>query len=72
MGSGIAAMHYIGMEAMRLPAMCSYSPVLVAVSVVLAIVIAFVALWRVFALRSVAHWNHSRVINAFILEQLSP
>ena len=31
MGSGIAAMHYIGMEAMRLPAMCSYSPVLVAV-----------------------------------------
>jgi two-component system, sensor histidine kinase and response regulator len=72
MGSGIAAMHYVGMEAMRLPAMCSYSPVLVAVSVVLAIVIAFVALWRVFALRSVAHWNHSRVINAFILGAAIP
>ena len=26
MGSGIAAMHYIGMAAMRLHAMCSYSP----------------------------------------------
>ena len=26
MGIGIAAMHYIGMEAMRLPAMCHYSP----------------------------------------------
>src|SRR6202035_1461364 len=25
MGSGIAAMHYVGMEAMRLPAMCTYS-----------------------------------------------
>ena len=25
MGGGIAAMHYIGMESMRLPAMCNYS-----------------------------------------------
>ena len=72
MGSGIAAMHYIGMDAMRLPAMCSYSPVFVAVSVVLAIVISFVALWRVFALRSVADWNHSRVINAVILGAAIP
>ena len=34
-----AAMHYIGMEAMRLPAMCSYSPrTIVVLSVLLAIV----------------------------------
>ena len=72
MGGGIAAMHYVGMEGMRLAAMCSYSPVLVTVSVVLAMVIAFVALWRVFALRSVAHWNHSRAINAFILGAAIP
>src|SRR5690349_18751724 len=39
MGGGIAAMHYTGMAAMRLTAMCHYSPALVAVSVVLAIVI---------------------------------
>jgi NO-binding membrane sensor protein with MHYT domain len=39
MGSGIAAMHYVGMEAMRLPAMCTYSSGLVALSIVLAIVI---------------------------------
>jgi NO-binding membrane sensor protein with MHYT domain len=32
MGSGIAAMHYIGMEAMRLPAMCHYSTRLVTLS----------------------------------------
>src|ERR1700709_1387344 len=50
MGSGIAAMHYIGMEAMRLPAMCSYSWGLVVLSIVLAVVISFVALWLLFAL----------------------
>lgn len=44
MGGGIAAMHYIGMAAMRLPAMCHYSPVIVALSVVLALVISLVAL----------------------------
>jgi PAS domain S-box-containing protein len=52
MGIGIAAMHYIGMEAMRLPAMCSYSPGLVLLSVVLAIVISLVALWLTFHLRN--------------------
>ncbi len=48
MGSGIAAMHYTGMAAMRLRAMCSYSPALVSLSVVLAIVISLVALWLAF------------------------
>jgi two-component system, sensor histidine kinase and response regulator len=51
MGIGIAAMHYIGMEAMRLPAMCSYSPRLVFLSVLLAIAISLVALWLTFHLR---------------------
>ena len=51
MGSGIAGMHYIGMESMRLPGMCSYNYGIVALSVVLAIVISFVALWLSFALR---------------------
>ena len=52
MGIGIASMHYIGMEAMRLPAMCHYSSPLVALSVVLAIVISLVALWLTFHLRT--------------------
>ncbi len=52
MGSGIAAMHYVGMHAMRLPAMCRYSPGLVTLSVVLAIVISLVALWLTFHLRA--------------------
>jgi PAS domain S-box-containing protein len=51
MGAGIVSMHYIGMEAMRLPAMCVYDPILVSLSVVLAIVIAIVALRLAFWLR---------------------
>jgi two-component system, sensor histidine kinase and response regulator len=54
MGSGIAAMHYTGMEAMRLPAMCHYSPGLVILSVILAVVIALVALGLTFHLREEA------------------
>ena len=45
MGTGIAAMHYVGMQAMRLPASCRYSPRMVTLSVILAIVISLVALW---------------------------
>jgi len=51
MGSGIATMHYTGMAAMRLSAMCSYDPLLLTLSVVLAIVISLVALWLTFRLR---------------------
>ena len=51
MGAAIAAMHYIGMEAMRLEAMCHYDTRLVILSIVLAIVISFVALWLVFYVR---------------------
>ena len=43
-GLGIAGMHYIGMAAMRLPAACHYSPLLVAVSVVIAILASMAAL----------------------------
>ena len=51
MGTGIATMHYTGMAAMRLPAMCSYDPLLLTLSVVLAIVISLVALWLTFRFR---------------------
>jgi PAS domain S-box-containing protein len=52
MGVGIATMHYTGMEAMRLSAMCHYSSFLVALSVVLAILISLVALWLTFHFRN--------------------
>jgi NO-binding membrane sensor protein with MHYT domain len=51
MGGGIATMHYTGMAAMRLPAMCSYDPRLLTLSVVLAVVISLIALWLTFRLR---------------------
>ena len=51
MGSGIATMHYTGMAAMRLSAICSYDPLFLTLSVVLAIVISLVALWLTFRFR---------------------
>jgi two-component system sensor histidine kinase/response regulator len=51
MGSGISAMHFIGMEAMRLPAMCYYDMRIVALAVVLAIIISFVALLITYSIR---------------------
>ena len=44
MGAGIAAMHYSGMAAMRPEALLRYDPGLVAISVVVAAVLAFVSL----------------------------
>jgi PAS domain S-box-containing protein len=52
MGGGIATMHYTGMAAMRLPAVCSYDPWLLTLSVVLAIAISLVALWLTFRMRA--------------------
>jgi PAS domain S-box-containing protein len=52
MGGGIAAMHYIGMEAMRLPAQMQWSAVIIVLSVVIAIVVSLVALWLTFRFRS--------------------
>ncbi len=52
MGGGIVGMHYTGMAAMRLPAMCSYSSILVTISVILAVIISFVALWLGFYFRT--------------------
>src|ERR1700726_520500 len=51
MGAGIASMHYIGMAAMRLPAICQFSSFLVVLSVVFAVLIALAALWITFHLR---------------------
>ncbi|MGV9677313.1 MHYT domain-containing protein [Nocardia sp. NPDC003482] len=44
-GLGVAAMHYMGMAAMKSTASVSYDPVLVAVSVLIAVVAATAALW---------------------------
>jgi PAS domain S-box-containing protein len=51
MGAGIASMHYIGMTAMRLPAICQFNSFLVVLSVVFAILISLAALWITFHFR---------------------
>jgi two-component system, sensor histidine kinase and response regulator len=53
MGAGISAMHYIGMAAMRLPAICVYDLRTVAASIVIAVVVSVVALMLTFRLRTV-------------------
>lgn len=68
MGGGIAAMHYIGMESMRLPAMCSYSLGLVVLSVALAVVISFVAMWLTFGLREqITAWSWRKSGSAVLM-----
>jgi len=68
MGGGIAAMHYIGMDAMRMSAMCQFSATLVILSVVLAIVISFVAIWLSFRLREdESPWCWRKLTGALIM-----
>jgi PAS domain S-box-containing protein len=51
MGTGIAGMHYIGMGAMRLSALCQFNSFLVVLSVAFAVLISLAALWITFHFR---------------------
>jgi two-component system, sensor histidine kinase and response regulator len=55
MGAGIGAMHYSGMAAMQSEALLRFDPGLVAVSVIVAVVLAFISLEVRFRLRS--YWS---------------
>jgi PAS domain S-box-containing protein len=54
MGAGISSMHYIGMAAMRLPAVCRFDSFLVVLSVASAVLISLAALWITF------HFRHEK------------
>jgi PAS domain S-box-containing protein len=56
MGGGVAGMHYIGIAAMRLPAIPRFSPVLVTLSILLAIFFSLLALLMAFDLREETRW----------------
>jgi PAS domain S-box-containing protein len=60
MATGIAGMHYIGMAAMRLPAITRYSPLLVTCSILLAILFSLIALLMAFDLREETRWSVPR------------
>jgi diguanylate cyclase (GGDEF)-like protein len=51
MGAGISAMHYMGMTAITIIPGISYDPLLVAISILIAVAASFVALWLFFHLR---------------------
>src|SRR5882724_11409793 len=73
MGGGIATMHYTGMAAMRLSAMCQWSPSLVVLSVVLAVVISFVALLLTFYFRGeMSAWSWLKISSAVVLGAAIP
>src|SRR6266704_4897149 len=68
MGGGIAIMHYTGMAAMRLSAMCHWSTSLVILSVVLAVGISFVALLLTFYFRQdTSPWSWPKVLSAVLM-----
>ncbi len=67
MGTGIATMHYVGMDAMRLAAMCHFNWPLVVLSIVLAVVISFVALLLVFRAREDSQANFARKLMSAVV-----
>ena len=72
MGIGVAGMHYIGMAAMRLPATMSYSWPLVALSVFIAIGVAYVAMWFAFRFRDVSAFGWRKIASAVLMGAAIP
>ena len=58
MGSAIAVMHYVGMAAMRMPAMCHYNLTVVGASILIAVIVSAAALLLTFRFRGVQDEFH--------------
>ena len=63
-GMGVASMHYLGMEAMIMPATISYDPVLFTLSLVVAVTAATAALWISHYLSSLKHKYYQLIMLA--------
>src|SRR3989454_3060769 len=72
MGAGIASMHYIGMDAMRLPAICRSNSSLVVLSVVFAVLISFAALWITFHFRGEKTGSREKLAGAVVMGAAIP
>src|SRR5467141_718953 len=72
MGAGIASMHYIGMDAMRLPAICRSNSALVVLSVVFAVLISFAALWITFHFRGEKTGSREKLAGAVVMGAAIP
>jgi len=67
MGLGIASMHYIGMEAMKMPARISYDPLLFIISIIIAITASIAAIWIAHSLAVKETKYHNLFITAATL-----
>jgi diguanylate cyclase (GGDEF)-like protein/PAS domain S-box-containing protein len=72
MGAGIAAMHYIGMAAMRVTARVTYNPVLVTASILLAIGISTIALLLAFRGREEKRTHPQKLGAALVMGSAIP
>jgi two-component system, sensor histidine kinase and response regulator len=73
MGGAIAGMHYIGMAAMRVSAMCHYSPLLVSLSVAFAVLISLAALSLAFYFRGqTKSWSWQKGASALVMGAAIP
>jgi PAS domain S-box-containing protein len=72
MGSGIAAMHYIGMAALRVSARVSYNPWLVLASILLAVAISLVALLLTFRVREEKKTTRRKIVSSLVMGSAIP
>jgi diguanylate cyclase (GGDEF)-like protein/PAS domain S-box-containing protein len=72
MGIGIAAMHYIGMAAMRMAATITYNWLLVSLSILLAVVISIVALVLSFRVRDENRVSARKISSAVVMGSAIP
>ncbi len=72
MGGGIAAMHYIGMAAMRLPATMTYRWWTVALSLLVAVAISLAALVLAFQVRQEDRTSRRKLLSAVIMGSAIP
>jgi len=61
MGAGISAMHYCGMSAIRMRPAIGYDFMLVAASILIAVLASFAALWLAFKLKTGRSWQLAAV-----------
>jgi PAS domain S-box-containing protein len=67
MGTGIVSMHYIGMAAMRLPAMCHYNPMYVGFSILIAVVASLASMVFAFDFRDETRTTWAKVASGAVM-----
>ena len=72
MGGGVAAMHYIGMAAMRCSAVIIYDPRIVTLSIAVAIIVSFVALRLAFGVRDEKQVTRRKIISTLVMGSAIP